>query len=66
MLFYFADDTYLSYLSNSIKEIIKLVNTDFKYLVSWLNANKISLDVKKTTETETVIFKFKEKTLKVI
>ena len=66
MLFYFADDTYLSYLSNSIKEIIKLVNTDFKYLVSWLNANKISLNVKKTTETETVIFKFKEKTLKVI
>ena len=66
MLFYFAGDTYLSYLSNSIKEIIKLVNTDFKYLVSWLNANKISLNVKKTTETETVIFKFKEKTLKVI
>ena len=66
MLFYFADDTYLSYLSNSIKEIIKLINTDFKYLVSLLNANKISLNVKKTTETETVIFKFKEKTLKVI
>ena len=38
----------------------KLVNTDFKYLVNWLNANKISLNVKKT---EMVIFKSKQKKL---
>ena len=36
----------------------KLVNGDIKHLVNWLNANKISLHVKKT---EMVIFKSKEK-----
>ena len=35
-----------------------LVATDSKHLVNWLNANKISLSVKKT---ETVIFKPKQK-----
>ena len=43
----FADDTNLLCLSNSIKKLNKLVNADLKHLVNWLNANKISLSVKK-------------------
>ena len=44
-------------MSNSIKKLNKLVNTDLKHLVHWLNANKISLNVKKT---EMVIFQSKQ------
>ena len=55
---HFANDTHLFYLSNSIKKLNKLVNADLKRLVNWLNANKISLNVKKT---EMVIFKSKQK-----
>ena len=51
-------DTNLLCLSNSIKKLNKLVNADLKHLVNWLNANKISLNVKKT---EMVIFKSKQK-----
>ena len=42
-----ADDTNLLCLSNSIKKRNKLVNADLKHIVNWLNANKISLSVKK-------------------
>ena len=49
---HFADDTNL--LCLSLLKLNKLVNTDLKHLVNWLNANKISLNVKKT---EMVIFK---------
>ena len=55
---HFADDTNLLCLGNSIKKLNKLVNADLKHLVNWLNANKISLNVKKT---EMVIFKSKQK-----
>ena len=55
---HFANDTKLLCLSNSIKKLNKLVNTDLKHLVNWLNANKISLNVKKT---EMVIFKSNQK-----
>ena len=44
----FADDTNLLYLGKSIKKLNKLVNYDLKTLLYWLNANKISLNVKKT------------------
>ena len=44
---HFADDTNLLCLSNSIKKLNKLVNADLKHLVNWLNANKISLNIKK-------------------
>ena len=44
---HFPDDTNLLCLSNSIKKLNKLVNADLKHLVDWLNANKISLNVKK-------------------
>ena len=55
---HFADDTNLLYLGKSIKKLNKLVNYDLKNLLYWLNANKISLNVKKT---ELVIFKSKRK-----
>ena len=57
---HFADDTNLLCLSNSIKKLSKLVNADLKHLLNWLNANKISLNVKKT---EMIIFKSKQKKL---
>ena len=44
---HFVDDTNLLCLGNSIKKLSKLVNADLKRLVNWLNANKISLNVKK-------------------
>ena len=44
---HFADDINLLCLSNSIKKLNKLVNVDLKRLVNWLNANKVSLNVKK-------------------
>ena len=55
---HFADDTNLLCLSNSVKKLNKLVNTDVKHLVNWLNAHKTSLNVKKT---EMVIFKSNQK-----
>ena len=58
---HFADDTNLLYPSNLIKKLNKLVNADLKHPVNWLNANKISLDVKK--KTGMVIFRSKQKKL---
>ena len=55
--------TNLLCLGNSIKKLSKLVNADWKRLVNWLNASKISLNAKKT---EMVIFKSKQRNLKVI
>ena len=42
-----ADDTNLLCHSNSIKKLNKVDNADLKHLVNWLNANKISPNVKK-------------------
>ena len=44
---HFADGTNLLSHSNTIKKLNKLVNADLKDLFNWLNANKISLNVKK-------------------
>ena len=60
---HFADNTNLLCLSNSIKKLNKLVNADLKHLLNSLNANKISLNVKKT---EMIIFKSKQKKLYVV
>ena len=54
----FADNTNLLYLGKSIKKLNKLVNYDLKNLLYWLNANKFSLNVRKT---ELVVFKSKRK-----
>ena len=42
------------------QKLNKLVDGDLKHLLNWLNANKISLNVK---QTEMVIFKSKKKKL---
>ena len=56
----FADDTNLIRFSKSVYRLNKYVNLDFKNLTYWLNANRISLNVKKT---ELVIFKHQRKKL---
>ena len=57
---HFADDTNLLHFSKSVNKLNKYINLDMKNLTDWLNANKISLNVKKT---ELVIFKHKKKKL---
>ena len=59
-VYHFTDATNLLCLSNSIKKLNKLVNADLKHLVNWLNANKTSLNVKRT---EMVFFNSKQKKL---
>ena len=58
--FHFADDTCLLNIKDSIKKINKAVNKDLKFLIQWLHANKISLNVAKT---EVIIFRRKKKQL---
>ena len=58
--FHFADDTCLLIIKDSVKQINKVVNKDLKFLVQWLNANKISLNV---ARTEVVIFRRMKKQL---
>ena len=55
---HFAGSTYLLCLGNSIRKLNKLVSADLKHLVNWLNANKISLNLKKI---EIVSFRSKQK-----
>ena len=57
---HFADHTNLIHFSKSVNRLNKHVNLDVKILTYWLNANKISLNVKKT---ELVIFKHQRKKL---
>ena len=57
---HFSDDTNLLHFSKSVNKLNKYINLDMKNLTDWLNANKISLNVKKT---ELVIFKHKKKKL---
>ena len=51
---HFADDTNLIHFNKSVYRLNRYVNLDLKNLTYWLNANRISLNVKKT---ELVIFK---------
>ena len=57
---HFVGDTNLRHISKSIKKLNKLVNFDLKNLSSWLNANRISLNVSKTE-----LIKFKPRMEKV-
>ena len=57
---HFADDTNLVHFSKSVNKFNKYINIDMKNLTNWLNANKISLNVKKI---ELVTFKHKSKKL---
>ena len=57
---HFADDTKIVHFNKSVNKFNKYINIDMKNLTNWLNANKISLDVKKT---ELVIFNHMNKKL---
>ena len=46
--YHFADDTNLLNINNNYKSLQKELNKDLKSLVSWLSANKISLNKEKT------------------
>ena len=52
--YHFADDTHLLNFSKTVWNLCGRVNSDLRVLVSWLNANKISLN---TSKTEFVIFR---------
>ena len=54
LTYHFADDTNLLKIANSYKKIQKSLNIDLKNLVSWLLANKISLN---KTKTEVIVFR---------
>ena len=44
----FADDTSISYASDSAKEFQNVINTELKGLSDWLTTNKLSLNIVKT------------------
>lgn len=44
----FADDTSISYASNSVQELQNIINSELKRLNEWLVTNKLSLNVVKT------------------
>ena len=58
---HFADDTNIIHFSKSVYRLNKYVNLDLKNLTYWLNASRISLDVKKT---ELVIFKHRKEKIR--
>ena len=59
-IYHFPDGTYLVHFNKSVNRLSKYISIDMKNLTNWLNANKISLNVRKT---ELVIFKHKNKKL---
>ena len=54
LTYHFADDTNLLHIGKSAKKIKKQINLDLKHIVSWVLANKISLN---KTKTELIIFR---------
>ena len=57
---YFADDTCLLLVNESLKKIKKQMNQDLKHLCNWLVANKISLNKDKT---EAILFRHPNKSI---
>ena len=45
--YHFADDTNLLSFGDSLKSLCRKINLDLKYLNTWLQANKISLNAEK-------------------
>ena len=45
----YADDTNMFVTGKNIENLIFLMNTELKKIVIWLNANKLSLNVKKNS-----------------
>ena len=46
--FLFADDTNIYYESDNLNKLVKIVNTELRSVKKWLDANKLSLNVRKT------------------
>jgi hypothetical protein len=44
----FADDTSVFYSSNSIDDIEKVMNEELQNILQYCNANKLSINIKKT------------------
>ena len=61
--YHFADDTHLLNFSQTVWSLCGRVNSDLRVLVSWLNANKISLNASKT---EFIIFRSNRRCLDTI
>ena len=53
-----ADDTNMFVTGKNIENLICLMNTEVKKILIWLNANKLSLNVKKT---HFILFSFSNK-----
>ena len=54
LVHHFADDTNLLYMDKDPRNLQRVVNKELKYLVEWLRANRLSLNVDKT---EFIIFR---------
>ena len=54
----YADDTSIFVTGKNIENLICLLSTELQKIVIWLNANKLSLNVKKTNF---IIFSFSNK-----
>ena len=48
----YADDTSISFSSDSIPDINKNVNSDLLCLKTWMDSNKLSLNI---TKTQTIL-----------
>ena len=46
--FLYADDTSTLLISQSIQELESICNKELSYVTDWLNANKLTLNVKKS------------------
>ena len=46
--FLFADDTNLLYSDKNLKSLEKVVNKELTHVSDWLNANKLTLNIKKS------------------
>ena len=57
---HFADDTCITFSAKKIKSLETVLNYDLKIVSDWLNANRLSLNVKKS---KLIIFKSKRKVI---
>ena len=44
----FADETNISYATDSVNKLQNVLNSELKSLHNWLNTNKLSLNIAKT------------------
>ena len=44
----FADDSTVTYSANTLKQVIEMTETDFKWVFEWLAANKLIINLNKT------------------